>query len=217
MVDAARLWQVPVTYGAVGGTRAADLLEYPPEGYRPLERSARIGHGVDRWRTAGVEALSWGIKLRSGFRVTPLPAPDSVVDNTYSPVSFDDDGVPVAPATTAIETQHAPDGRALVRAGDSALLRIGWGWLSVSEPVRVVYLVDEPTRRGFAYGTLPGHPLKGEELFVVEHRDDDSVWLTIRAFSKPSNGLWWLLSPALRALQRMFLARYLRALAGSLA
>ncbi len=38
-------------------------------------------------------------------------------------------------------------------------------------PCRVVYVVDEPDRRGFAYGTLPGHPETGEELFCV--RPDD--------------------------------------------
>jgi uncharacterized protein (UPF0548 family) len=31
-------------------------------------------------------------------------------------------------------------------------------------PCRVVYVLDEPERRGFAYGTLPGHPESGEEL-----------------------------------------------------
>ena len=44
-------------------------------------------------------------------------------------------------------------------------------------PARVVYVIDEPLRKGFAYGTLPGHPETGEEAFIVEYRDDDSVWL----------------------------------------
>jgi uncharacterized protein (UPF0548 family) len=100
-----------------------------------------------------------------------------------------------------------------MRAGDDATLLLGWGRLSVREPVRVVYLVDEPRRCGFAYGTLPGHPLRGEELFLLERRDDDSVWLVIRAFSRPARPLWWVLSPALRLLQVVFTRRYLRALA----
>jgi uncharacterized protein (UPF0548 family) len=41
--------------------------------------------------------------------------------------------------------------------------------------------VDEPGRRGFAYGTLPGRPETGEEAFVVEKTNDD-VYLVIRAF-----------------------------------
>ncbi|SIP67631.1 hypothetical protein BN9982_740001 [Mycobacterium tuberculosis] len=30
-------------------------------------------------------------------------------------------------------------------------------------PCRVVYVIDEPDVRGFGYGTLPGHPVSGEE------------------------------------------------------
>jgi uncharacterized protein (UPF0548 family) len=67
-------------------------------------------------------------------------------------------------------------------------------------------------RRGFAYGTLPGHPLSGEELFVVERRDDDSVWLTIRSISRPSAPVWWALLPLVRLVQAIFLSRYEHAL-----
>src|SRR6516165_10414442 len=42
---------------------------------------------------------------------------------------------------------------------------------------RVVYAVDEESRFGFAWGTLPGHAERGEERFLVEwRRADDSVW-----------------------------------------
>ena len=34
-------------------------------------------------------------------------------------------------------------------------------------PCRVVYVIDEPDVRGWAYGTLLGHPECGEERFVV--------------------------------------------------
>jgi uncharacterized protein (UPF0548 family) len=34
-------------------------------------------------------------------------------------------------------------------------------------PCRVVYVIDEPDIRGFAYGTPPGHPESGEERFAV--------------------------------------------------
>jgi uncharacterized protein (UPF0548 family) len=37
-------------------------------------------------------------------------------------------------------------------------------------PCRVVYVVDEPRRAGFAYGTLPGHPeIGGERVGVFNH------------------------------------------------
>ncbi|MFF9125858.1 DUF1990 family protein [Streptomyces sp. NPDC014889] len=50
----------------------------------------------------------------------------------------------------------------------------------VREPVRVVAIVDTPDRCGFAYGTLPGHPVSGEEVFIVHRSPDGTVALTIR-------------------------------------
>lgn len=45
-------------------------------------------------------------------------------------------------------------------------------------------------------------------------RDDNSVWIAIRSFSRPSNRWWWAMYPLLRLAQEPFLRRYLRALAG---
>src|SRR4051812_18106193 len=59
-----------------------------------------------------------------------------------------------------------------VVGGAVAVLRLGWGAVGVNAPVRVVCLLDEEQRKGFAYGTLPGHPESGEEAFVVEHLDN---------------------------------------------
>ncbi len=79
-------------------------------------------------------------------------------------------------------------------------------------PAWFVYTVDEPQRRRFAYGTLAGHPERGEELFLVELSDDETVTLEIRAFSRPA--LWWsrAATPAARLVQRLVTERYLRAL-----
>lgn len=99
-----------------------------------------------------------------------------------------------------------------VRLGDSVRLRIPFGPGHVDALARVVAIVDELRRRGFAYGTLPGHPECGEESFVVEHRDDDSVWLTIRAFSRPAGRVWRLVSPVTRLAQEYYTRRYLRVL-----
>jgi len=206
------LWEQPVTYSAIGRTQAPDLLRYPPPGFRATQHSARVGHGEARWNVAWRRAMTWDIKRRSGFRVITVETPDFVFENTYSPVTFDDDGIPAAPSV--LHQAHDNDGESLVRPGDSAVLSIGWGALSLHEPVRVVYLIEEPRRRGFAYGTLPGHPLLGEECFAVEHRPDDSVWLTVRSFSRPNGRLWWVLLPALRIAQVVFIRRYARALAG---
>jgi uncharacterized protein (UPF0548 family) len=67
-----------------------------------------------------------------------------------------------------------------------------------------VYVVDEPRRFGFAYGTLREHVERGEERFLVEHRPDDGVWYDLFAFSTPQHVLARLASPIGRALQRRF-------------
>ena len=206
-----------MTYAAVGGTQAPDLLRCPPKGFRPIERRVRIGHGAERWEHAWVETLSFGVQRRSGFRVRRVESPEMVLDNTYTPVAFDDDGQPIRPArSTSGEAVYSASGAELMRPGDTAVLLLGWRALSFRIPIRVVYVIDEPRRRGFAYGTLPGHPERGEEAFVVEYRDDDSVWLVIRAFSRPAATIWWIGYPALRLMQAIFTARYERALTGPL-
>lgn len=104
------------------------------------------------------------------------------------------------------------DGEAPVRVGDTAVLRLGPGPFAVRIPVRIVYVIDEPRRRGFGYGTLRGHPECGEAAFVVEWRADDSVWLEIRTFSRPGYRVLWLGYPLLRLLQEIYTRRYERAL-----
>lgn len=181
----AALAAAPVTYAAVGGTRAADLLAYPPAGFRSSEHRARIGHGPQRWAFATAEVMSWGIKRRAGFRVET-----------------------VVPAAEHAEHLFTAEGLEVVRPGDTAVIRIG----PVREPVRVVYTVDQEREVGFAYGTLPGHPLEGEESFTLERRDDDSVWLVVRAFSRPT-GSWRAVAPLLSLARAIVVRRYLRVLA----
>ncbi|UQX86883.1 DUF1990 domain-containing protein [Jatrophihabitans telluris] len=91
-------------------------------------------------------------------------------------------------------------------------LRLGIGPLRVGAPCRIVYVVDEPWRRGFAYGTLPGHPESGEELFLLQVAPTGGVTLTIRAFSRPSSRLAKLATPVARSMQRTVTGRYLRSL-----
>ncbi len=81
-------------------------------------------------------------------------------------------------------------------------------------PCRVVYVVDEPLRQGFAYGTLLGHPECGEESFVIEmDPDTGAVTARIIAFSRPVHWLVRLGGPLGRAAQSAMARRYLRALA----
>jgi uncharacterized protein (UPF0548 family) len=97
--------------------------------------------------------------------------------------------------------------------GTSVELRWGIGPLRLTFSCRVVYVVDEPHRRGFAYGTLPGHPESGEESFVVEQRPDGTVLATISAFSKPGRWFTRLGGPAGRVVQRVMTRKYLEVLA----
>lgn len=86
------------------------------------------------------------------------------------------------------------------------------GPVRVREPVRVVAVVDREDRRGFAYGTLTGHPVSGEEAFVVHRTPDGEVRLTLRSLTRPSRGLWRAVFPALLVAQRWYRRRYLAAL-----
>lgn len=78
-------------------------------------------------------------------------------------------------------------------------------------PCRVVYVIDEPDVRGFAYGTLPGHPESGEERFAVRFDPNTSaVYAEVSAFSRPAT--WWskLGGPFVAVAQRVIAKRYLR-------
>jgi uncharacterized protein (UPF0548 family) len=97
------------------------------------------------------------------------------------------------------------------RIGQSFWLHARIGPLTIHEPVRVVAEISESVRCGFAYGTLVGHPVSGEEAFVV-HRSDDGVFLTLRSVTRPGAGLWRLLFPVILVAQRVYRRRYLRAL-----
>lgn len=78
---------------------------------------------------------------------------------------------------------------------------IGLWWMNCS---RIVYIKDEPRKFAFAYGTLPGHMEKGEELFQVMMDEHEVVWYEIKAFSKPRYWLTRLFYPVLRRLQARF-------------
>ena len=74
---------------------------------------------------------------------------------------------------------------------------------------RIVYTIDELHRFGFAYGTLPAHIERGEELFLVEMDEEGKVWYHIQAFSKPRHwlvrlGYWFARSQQRRFVQHSF-------------
>ena len=92
---------------------------------------------------------------------------------------------------------------------------LGVGPVRIWGPTEVVWAVDGPDRAGFGYGTLPGHPERGEEAFLVSRDDSGRVWFEVRAFSRPDR--WYLRAagPVGRAFQQGYawwLGRTLRRL-----
>ncbi|MBF6215488.1 DUF1990 domain-containing protein [Nocardia puris] len=97
--------------------------------------------------------------------------------------------------------------------GTGLTVRLGVGPVAIVAPCRVVYVLEEENRRGFAYGTLPGHPESGEELFAVEYDPaDDSVYGLVTAFSRPAAWYTRLGGPVVRAIQRFIAGRYIATL-----
>ena len=91
-------------------------------------------------------------------------------------------------------------------------MRLGIGRVALRIPCRVVYVINEPNRIGFAYGTLPGHPVAGEELFLVQRDDLGRVTFTLSAFSRPATTLTRVAGAATRWAQSQMMDRYPRGL-----
>ncbi|NUP28264.1 MAG: DUF1990 domain-containing protein [Nocardia sp.] len=94
--------------------------------------------------------------------------------------------------------------------GAEVTVLLGVGRFGLRAPCRIVYVLREPDRIGFAYGTLPGHPESGEELFAVEYdRDTGTVYGVITAFSRPAAWYTRLAGPLAVLAQRLAAAAYL--------
>jgi uncharacterized protein (UPF0548 family) len=79
----------------------------------------------------------------------------------------------------------------------------------VLAPCTVVDVTDEPDRFGFAYGTLPGHPERGEEAFHVRRSAEGEVTFDVVAFSRPADLLGRVGGPVARAVQSRVTSAYL--------
>jgi uncharacterized protein (UPF0548 family) len=105
---------------------------------------------------------------------------------------------------------------AAIQPGTTVGLLVRSPGLWVLNACRVVYVVDEigPIRRfGYAYGTLPEHAESGEELFQTEwNTDDDTVWYSILAFSKPWQCQARIAKPYVRSRQKQFAVDCTRAM-----
>ena len=110
-------------------------------------------------------------------------------------------------AGLGVSASHTP-----LREGTEVHLRIGAGPLQVTAPCRVLRVIDEPDRAGFAYGTLPGHPEAGIEQFLLTCTPTGLVRLHLDAVSRPATWYARLGAPVARLVQSRVTTRYLRAL-----
>lgn len=100
---------------------------------------------------------------------------------------------------------------ATVAPGADLIVALGIGPITIVALDRVVGIVDEPRRWGFAYGTLPGHIEVGEEAFVANHHADDTVAVRITASAHVALPARAVLQPVLLPIQRRYARRYLDA------
>jgi uncharacterized protein (UPF0548 family) len=88
-----------------------------------------------------------------------------------------------------------------------AVLAHHFGFWSLN-PCRIIYVLEEEgviERKGFAFGTLPGHAEQGEERFAVEWDHlNDSVWYDLFSFARPKQPLAKMGFPLARLIQRRF-------------
>jgi uncharacterized protein (UPF0548 family) len=99
-----------------------------------------------------------------------------------------------------------------ITTGATVVVTLGSARVALAAPCRIVSVIDQETRWGFAYGTLPGHPEQGEEAFVVSLAPDGTVRFQIDAFSRPADPIVRLSGAIGRALQKGGTKGYLRSL-----
>jgi uncharacterized protein (UPF0548 family) len=105
-------------------------------------------------------------------------------------------GATIFPAGAPIET------------GVDVVLVLRAAVVHVVAACRIVAVVDEAARFGFAYGTLGIHPECGEEAFVVEQTPAGDVVFRVTAFSRPRDLLARLGAPVASLVQRRTTSAY---------
>lgn len=97
-----------------------------------------------------------------------------------------------------------------VREGGTVVVAVRLGLLWAVAPCRVVEVIQEPSRVGFAYATLPGHPELGVERFVLRSAAD-GLRFDVDAVSRPALWLSRLAPAVARRVQAGVTNRYLAA------
>jgi uncharacterized protein (UPF0548 family) len=146
----------------------------PPPGYDFDRHQVCLGSGDETWQRARAALAGWKMFPESMCRLCFSDAP--LVEGTIVAVLIRTLGL------WSVSTAR------IVYAFDERILRDG----------------EEVQRFGFAYGTLPLHIERGEEVFAVERRNGDEVWYTLAAFSRPRHILPKLAYPYARMQQARF-------------
>ncbi len=102
---------------------------------------------------------------------------------------------------------------AQVSEGETVILVIRTMGFWAIAPCRVVYVVEEPGQFAFAYGTLPGHPERGEAAFAIDRSETGAVSFHVTSFSRTVDPLARLGAPITRRIQQRVTRRYLSVLA----
>lgn len=199
-----------VDYAAVGATHAPDLMQYPPERSIPAESTWRLGSGEERFRTAGEALLSWTAQRAAGLSVDDVrPASGP----SYSGVSFDGEGKPIAPSTREVEQRYDAEGTPFAGPGMTLRLRGRVSGMRADAELRVISVAEDTRRISLVLGTVGGSVVSGEELFDISwHEESDEVWFTVRAFDAPNSLLYRVVPWLVKRRRKALFDRYLRAI-----
>lgn len=181
------------------------LLSRPPTQARLRELQAQQAEEAVTYAEVGATRMP---SLPSGYRHDRYE-----VRLGTDPTVFDEgvEGLRRWEAHAGVGVRVTP-GDAPILENGTVVLVLAVGPLRAVAACRIVYVVDEPNRFGFGYGTLPLHPEQGEESFIVERGDDGSTWFRVVVFSRPRELLARLGSPLSRVVQRRVTNGYLRAM-----
>ncbi|WP_427005070.1 DUF1990 family protein [Pseudarthrobacter sp. H2] len=103
----------------------------------------------------------------------------------------------------------------VVVPGARVVSGFGVGPFRIDAPCEVVWVRrpvagDGPQSAGFGYGTLPGHPVRGEEAFEISIDGQGRVLIEIRAFGVPSNWFYAAGGALTRRARSLVTSRYIR-------
>jgi uncharacterized protein (UPF0548 family) len=180
---------VPIILGRVSDARlreladAARLLPYSYDEVGATRRAMPPGYRVDRYSIVIGGPASF----------------DRAVEGLRRWEAHRGAGARVGPS-------HAP-----LEVGQTVVVAVQLAVVTAVAPCRVVYVIDEGDRFGFAYGTLEGHPESGEESFTVS-RGDNGVTFEVASFSRPASRIAQLGRPVARRVQTSTTRRYLTGL-----